>query len=69
MTRSIADDDLTGSQGLIASWVRHLRAANLSPRTIRSYQDSAILLADFLAGRACPPSRQHHTRARTGIRQ
>jgi len=62
MTRSIADDDLTGSQGLIASWVRHLRAANLSPRTIRSYQDSAILLADFLAAQGMPTIAANITR-------
>ncbi len=38
----------------VASWVRDLTAANLSPRTIRSYRDSADLLAGYLAGQGMP---------------
>lgn len=49
-----AGDLTTPDGGLIASWVRSLTTANLSPRTIRSYRDSALLLADYLAGQGMP---------------
>lgn len=39
---------------LVASWTRHLRASNKSPRTIQSYQESAEQLAGFLAERGMP---------------
>jgi site-specific recombinase XerD len=39
---------------LVASWVRHLRAANKSPRTIQSYEESAHQLAAFLTERGMP---------------
>jgi site-specific recombinase XerD len=38
----------------VASWVRDLRSRNLSPRTIRSYEDSARLLAEYLAAQGMP---------------
>jgi site-specific recombinase XerD len=43
---------------LVPSWQRHLRAANLSPRTIQSYTEAARQFAGFLAaqGMACTPS-------------
>jgi site-specific recombinase XerD len=39
---------------LVSSWVRHLRASNKSPRTIKSYQEAAEQLAGFLAERGMP---------------
>jgi site-specific recombinase XerC len=39
---------------LILSWARHLRAANLSPRTIQSYTESARQLTDYLAAQGMP---------------
>ena len=35
-------------EGLIGSWRTHLRAANLAPRTIQSYEESARQLGAFL---------------------
>lgn len=40
--------------GLIPSWARHLRAANLAPRTIQSYCEAATSLARFLVERGMP---------------
>ena len=34
---------------LLDSWVRHLRAANLSPRTIQSYGEAAGQFLDHLS--------------------
>jgi site-specific recombinase XerD len=39
---------------LAASWQLHLEAANLSPKTIRSYLDSARQLQDHLAAKGMP---------------
>lgn len=39
---------------LLSSWARHLRAANLSPRTIQSYQEAGRKFGDFLAERGMP---------------
>lgn len=39
---------------LVDSWARHLRAANLSPRTIRSYTDGARQFIAFAAERGMP---------------
>jgi len=39
---------------LLPSWARHLRAANLSPRTIQSYGEAARRLDAFLAERGMP---------------
>lgn len=41
---------------LLASWARHLRAANLSPRTIQSYTEAGGQLAAFLSERGMPTS-------------
>ncbi|MEZ4503003.1 MAG: tyrosine-type recombinase/integrase [Dehalococcoidia bacterium] len=38
----------------ITSFIRHLRAENLSPRTIRSYEESARQLATFLESAGMP---------------
>lgn len=64
MPRSMA---ATGDIGdLIDSWVRDLTAANLSPRTIRSYHDSAHLLADYLARQGMPTGVADITREHVG---
>lgn len=39
---------------LIPSWSRHLRAANLAPRTIQSYSEAATSLGAFLADTGMP---------------
>lgn len=43
---------------LLPSWVRSLRSANLSPRTIQVYEESARRFTDYLAalGRSIDPS-------------
>jgi hypothetical protein len=38
----------------VPSFVRHLRAANKSPRTIEAYQAATNLLAQFLVERPMP---------------
>lgn len=38
----------------IASFVRHLRAGNLSPKTIRSYREAVVLFERFLTERGMP---------------
>lgn len=49
--RIVTDGDLAANA---ASYARHLRAANLSPATQRSYLDALRLLADFLSARGMP---------------
>jgi site-specific recombinase XerD len=39
---------------LVASWLRHLRAANLTPKTIHTYGQSAESLARFLEAKGMP---------------
>jgi site-specific recombinase XerD len=39
---------------LVVSWLRHLRAANLAPKTITTYEQSAESLARFLEGQGMP---------------
>lgn len=39
---------------LVTSWARHLRAANLSPRTIRRYTDGARAFIAFATERGMP---------------
>lgn len=39
---------------LVPSWARHLRAANLAPRTIQSYCEAAASLEAFLTDQAMP---------------
>jgi site-specific recombinase XerD len=39
---------------LVVSWLRHLRAANLAPKTITTYEQSAEALARFLEARGMP---------------
>jgi hypothetical protein len=39
---------------LLTSWRLHLKAANLSPRTVRGYTDDGALFATFLAGKGMP---------------
>lgn len=43
-----SDQDFAVYDGLVASWRRHLRAANKSPKTIKSYQAAATQLRAFL---------------------
>src|SRR5688572_11517997 len=38
----------------IVSFVRHLNAGNLSPKTIRSYREAVVLFGRFLAERGMP---------------
>lgn len=38
----------------VALWIRHLRAANLSPATITSYSQSVARLVEYLEGRGMP---------------
>jgi site-specific recombinase XerD len=55
MERTAATAQSVGDvRPLVASWTRHLRASNKSPRTIQSYQESAEQLAAFLADRGMP---------------
>jgi site-specific recombinase XerD len=44
---------------LLASWSLHLRAANLSPRTVRAYTDGTRQLWSFLADRGMPTTVTH----------
>lgn len=44
-----SDADFAVYDGLVASWRRHLRAANKSPKTIKSNQAAATQLRAFLA--------------------
>ncbi|MCU1453847.1 MAG: integrase family protein [Acidimicrobiales bacterium] len=43
-------------ESLLPSWQRHLRAANLSPRTIQSYVEAGTQLAAFLNAAGMPTS-------------
>ena len=43
----------------ITSFVRHLRAGNLAPRTIQSYEESARQLAAYLAAAGMPTAVAH----------
>jgi site-specific recombinase XerD len=56
-----------GIEAVIPSWVRHLRAANKSPQTIRAYQSAADGLARFLAEAGMPQTaadiRREHVEA------
>ena len=45
---------LVGQHSLLASWKRHLRAANLSPRTIQSYVEAAEQFGQFLITNGLP---------------
>jgi len=49
---------------LVPSWTRHLRAANLSPRTVQSYGEAARRLGAFLDERLLghAPGRGLHPR-------
>lgn len=46
----------------IGSFARHLRAENLSPRTVETYTESARQLATFLAEKGMPQDVAHITR-------
>lgn len=47
---------------LAASWLRDLRARNLSPRTIQSYGEAVRLLAAYLAAQGMPTDAANVTR-------
>lgn len=49
-------------QDAIESFARHLRAENLSPRTIQTYTESAIQLARFLGEKGMPEDVAYITR-------
>lgn len=51
-----------GVGSLIDSWRRHLRAKNLSPRTIQSYMEAADQLVAFLTSRGMPTEAASITR-------
>ena len=68
----IASHNLTTPDDIavnIASFERHLRAANLSPTTIKTYTEGARLLARFLANKGMPGAvagiRREHVEAFT----
>ena len=50
-SRMVADGDLASNA---ASYARHLRAANLSPKTQRAYLDALVRLGSFLTDRGMP---------------
>ncbi len=56
MRASTAPTILGDLRPLVASFGRHLRASNLAPRTVQSYQEAAYQLVDFLAARGMPTS-------------
>lgn len=45
---------------LLPSWQRHLRAANLAPRTVQSYAEAAEQFGGFLASRGDAHERRSH---------
>jgi len=53
MAAAVATDYRT-LEGLIPSWERSLRARNRSPRTVRSYGDTARMLVVFLSEKGMP---------------
>ncbi len=54
MSEATIKATVVGLSTLLPSWQRHLRAANLSPRTIQSYTEAGRQLAEFLADRGMP---------------
>lgn len=54
---SAAPDSLTT---LLPSWQRHLRAANLAPRTIQSYGEAADRFRAFLSAHGVPTTMGRH---------
>jgi site-specific recombinase XerD len=56
MAVSEITDTSVGLEALVPSFRRHLRAANLSPRTVRGYGDSCELFLRFLAEHGMPTS-------------
>jgi site-specific recombinase XerC len=53
-TPDIVPETATDLPLLTVSWVRHLRAANLSPKTIRGYGEAVRLFDGFLADMGMP---------------
>jgi site-specific recombinase XerD len=62
LTASKITDASVGLEVLIPSFRRHLRAANLSPRTVRGYGDSCELFLRFLTERGMPTAVEAITR-------
>lgn len=58
MDRSITTAPIVAHEGDLAanvsSWVRHLRAENLSPSTVTTYTQSVARLAEYLAANGLP---------------
>jgi site-specific recombinase XerD len=48
--------------GLVTSWLRHLRAGNLSPRTLETYSESVAQFVAFLTERGMPTAVANITR-------
>ena len=57
--RTLAIGDLSD---LVVDWCRHLRARNLSPKTITSYRQTGEAFRGYLASRGMPTDAQHVTR-------
>ena len=53
-TADILTDSGSDLPALRVSWLRHLRAANLSPKTIRGYDEAVSLFDAFLAQNVMP---------------
>lgn len=63
MTMAVtAVERVTGVRALLPSWTRHLRAANLSPRTVQSYLEAANQFCAFLESAGMPNDPTHLTR-------
>jgi hypothetical protein len=57
-----AEENVTGVRALLPSWQRHLRAANLSPRTIQSHLEAANLFCAFVESVGMPTDRTRISR-------
>ena len=59
MTEVLAATSVGDLAQLLPSWIRHLRAANLSDRTITSYQEAGLQLVTFLTASGMPTEATH----------
>jgi integrase/recombinase XerC len=63
MSTATTSSRVVGLPLLLTSWKRHLRAANLAPRTIQSYLEAAEQLVVFLEANGTPDDPSAITRA------
>jgi len=67
MPRSVPPSSVGHLRTLVPSWVRHLRAGNRSPRTVQSYEESALQFCAFLEDQGFPTApgelRREHVEA------